>query len=116
MKYIKTYEQNKTLEPSVGDYLSVSIPDNDSTNKELQNYLNNNIARMPWGNKLNAVYIIVNYFTKPNDNIIEYFSNRGKYEINYNLYPIVIYKPYIIAVSKNKKELKAKIQAMKYNI
>jgi len=115
MRHLKTYE-NMSDNLHIGDYILVHYDLDPVLDIELANYLNNNIGQIPYGSDLSKKYITVNYHTTPNKRILDYFQDQTDYEKTYNIYRRVIEKSYIIAVSKNKDDIKAIVDGNKYNL
>ena len=105
MKYIKKFENVNV--PQIGDY---AIVDNTSVNKNLNDFLSNNIAEIVDKYEIETYWGKINYYKFKYENIpfglSESFSNDtiGFTELTIGYF------------SKNKEDVEARIQSKKYNL
>ena len=117
MKYLKTYEQNKTLEPNVGDY--VICEDSFFSNKDgAVDFINNTIGQIvkvkPTASMIYDKTYEVEYKNIPK-NLASYFEFDNDVDDKYTGILFTRRKE-IIHFSPDKKRLETILLNKKYNI
>jgi len=115
MKYIKTYEELDNVEPEVGDYVVCDLSDNDYIEKELNDFISNNIGIIKnIDNRPSSVFnkYQIRYKNVP-DKLYNLFGPSDKYNSN-DLRYVSIH--YIKFYSKSREECITYLDSKNYNI